>query len=411
MPVTFAQQEPFNANAAAGAGAAQYAQPFQLANQRAQNQMAVNQEELNQAEKLRLQRLQQGLSAVQEQIDNGILTPEEGNALRLQVQTGINPLQQRQQAAQTAHIESQTKQAFQQMHIQQQMYQQRQELDAQGAASRMQTIWLPNGDQLHVLQGANGELHPMGRSQGGSDITPQVAGTLMRQTIQSVNAFAQQESVNGRQMTQEQIDALIHDRYTTAVQTMQQNMPNAPNAVPRINFQGAQQMLALSSQFMPPQVVQQLGGQLQSVRQLLQTWHHPNNMPAQVRQQFDAAMQQLGQAGLLAQPSQPGGGGTPGGQSIGQPAPAPQPAPPTAAENIRGVMGGAPLPVRAWWNTFTAPGQLAATAGQMAGNHLAPQQQQGVQPRPGATVPTPEAQAYQRFQMMNFTLPPAPRPQ
>ncbi len=146
-----------------------------------------------------------------------------------------------------------------------------------------------------------------------------------------ITQLAQAEAAAGRPLPPDEIQRRIQETYTSAIRAMQQNMPGASNAAPQINFQGAQQMLAVSGQFMPPQVGQQLNQELQTARELLTRYLHPNNMPAQVRQQFDAAMQHLGRAGLLAQPPQREDppwvpvGMRPGPTFVGPPVPPPQP--------------------------------------------------------------------------------------
>lgn len=80
---------------------------FQQTQQRFALHAAMQKEELSTAETMRLQRLQQAKGTIQQQVDEGQLTPEEGNALMTQAQTGINPLQQRQAAAKVKLEESQ----------------------------------------------------------------------------------------------------------------------------------------------------------------------------------------------------------------------------------------------------------------------------------------------------------------
>lgn len=70
-------------------------QQFNQTAQRFALHAQMQDQELSQAETMRLQRLQQAKGTIQQQVDEGYLSPEEGNSLMLQAQTGINPLQQR----------------------------------------------------------------------------------------------------------------------------------------------------------------------------------------------------------------------------------------------------------------------------------------------------------------------------
>lgn len=71
----------------------------QRAQQLAQIQQQLQTQELSGHENSRLQQMRLGLSRVQEAVDNGTLSSTEGNNLFLQLQSGIDPLQKRQQAA------------------------------------------------------------------------------------------------------------------------------------------------------------------------------------------------------------------------------------------------------------------------------------------------------------------------
>ncbi len=68
-------------------------------------QSEINAAQLSQAENIRYQRLQNGLAELNAQAEQGLIEPEDASALRLQLMTGINPLQQRMAKAQVAHTE------------------------------------------------------------------------------------------------------------------------------------------------------------------------------------------------------------------------------------------------------------------------------------------------------------------
>lgn len=63
-----------------------------------QDQLSANQ--LTRGEQMRLQRLQEARGVIQQQLASGNLTQDEANDALMQIQTGISPLQQRQQAFQ-----------------------------------------------------------------------------------------------------------------------------------------------------------------------------------------------------------------------------------------------------------------------------------------------------------------------
>ncbi len=81
-------------------------------------QERLSQAVLTQQEEMRVQQLKTGLSAVNERVQAGALTPAEGDDLSTQIMTGLNPLLQRQQRAHTLHEQAQTQATNQQMMIQ-----------------------------------------------------------------------------------------------------------------------------------------------------------------------------------------------------------------------------------------------------------------------------------------------------
>jgi hypothetical protein len=63
--------------------------------QRFQQQVYLQDQELSQGERIRFQKLQQGKVAIQEAVQSGSLLPEEGEAMMLEMQTGIDVYKQR----------------------------------------------------------------------------------------------------------------------------------------------------------------------------------------------------------------------------------------------------------------------------------------------------------------------------
>jgi len=100
----------FAANQQAQAQQAQASQQQQLLQQRSGQQM----EEFTYADNLRMQRLQQQLSAVE---GDDTLEPEEKAAYKLQLQTGIDPLKQRQEATKQQMYQQQMEQAQEQAKV------------------------------------------------------------------------------------------------------------------------------------------------------------------------------------------------------------------------------------------------------------------------------------------------------
>jgi hypothetical protein len=92
----------------------QNAQRQAQAAQHAELQMQVNTAELSQTEKVRMQRMRNALGTIDEQVASGFLNPEEGNTMKLQVQTGLNNYQQREAAFQAKAAELKYAQVAQQ---------------------------------------------------------------------------------------------------------------------------------------------------------------------------------------------------------------------------------------------------------------------------------------------------------
>ncbi len=107
------QQQAFQQQLDVGKFQQSQVQPFQLQQQHVELQMQAQAAELTMAERLRMQRLQQGLAWVDqngptESGGTGLLNAEEVNAHRMQLQTGLSPYQQRQQQASLLHSQAET---------------------------------------------------------------------------------------------------------------------------------------------------------------------------------------------------------------------------------------------------------------------------------------------------------------
>ncbi len=118
-----------------------------LADQRSQEaehhtdlQARLNATQLGQAEEMRLHRLQQARSSI---MSNPDLAPEEQRALITQVESGLNPLENRQRQAQTLQTQIQSAAAYQQAQQSAQLFNQHQEWLGRGIQGQLQTVTDP----------------------------------------------------------------------------------------------------------------------------------------------------------------------------------------------------------------------------------------------------------------------------
>lgn len=97
----------------AEAGRTEYLEQARQANVQQQAELTdwLNSRQMTMADNQRLTRLNSGLSAVEADERAGNLTPQEATALKLQLRTGIDPLQQRQEAQKAKMMEMQVQEA------------------------------------------------------------------------------------------------------------------------------------------------------------------------------------------------------------------------------------------------------------------------------------------------------------
>lgn len=127
-------------------------------------------EQLSQAEHLRYQRLQNGRAAVQEQMDNNQLSQEDGRALQLQIETQIDPYQQRMHRAQAALMESQNQGQLEQRARITALTTMDQAGMAQALQRRIVSIPDPTTGRTHQFYlDHQGNPHPMFAEARGSD--------------------------------------------------------------------------------------------------------------------------------------------------------------------------------------------------------------------------------------------------
>ncbi len=153
---------------------------------------APSSDPLTQSENLRLQRLQNARSLIQQQVSDGTLTNEDANNLLIQAQTGIDPLKGQQERAQ-AKLRDQQMQALQQ---QQQMATQAEQeatvFRAKSMEQRTSHIYAPDGSYIgsHIQSDPTGRgnfvpHNPATREQG---LAPALINTIQHQVDQRVDA-------------------------------------------------------------------------------------------------------------------------------------------------------------------------------------------------------------------------------
>lgn len=156
-------------------------------------QAQFNQIQLTQSEQMRMQRLRNGIDAVK---NHPGLSPDEKQNLIMQMQTGLNPLEQRQQQANILHTQIQTQGMFQQNEQQGVLFAQRQNRIAQGAAGNIQTIYNPDTgmNERYMADIQTGELRPL--ESPSSELMRQMQLAAHAQQIQ-FNAQTMGERVRG----------------------------------------------------------------------------------------------------------------------------------------------------------------------------------------------------------------------
>ena len=121
-------------------------------------QLDLMQQELSQGEKLRLQKLKSAKAHVQEQVESGSLTAQEGADLMTQLDTGINPLVNRQARSAMMHQEVQNKLLMEQAAKQASMDQMNRSFMAKGFGDRVGTWVDPDtGHKFRVYESSPGK--------------------------------------------------------------------------------------------------------------------------------------------------------------------------------------------------------------------------------------------------------------
>lgn len=134
-----------------------------------ESRLALNEGMLTQAETMRLQRMQQGLSSVQEQLDNGEITEDMAADLAFELKNNMAPLQKRMMESQIAQRESAAEQNTQQAAQIQARMARDAEFQASELEKRVRTITLADGTQASFIIGPDGMPHPVtGQPRGGA---------------------------------------------------------------------------------------------------------------------------------------------------------------------------------------------------------------------------------------------------
>lgn len=187
----------------------QFQQQGQLAEQHGDIQARLNQTMLTQNEQMRMAKMQNAISDVKA---NPGLSPDEKANLITQLQTGLNPLQNRHTEAQTLQTQIAAQAQAQQAQQSAQLFNQHQSWLARGIQGQLQTVTDPNtGIQQLFHVGANGDIRPMDFSQaaqmhelrmqqGQVGIASEVQGMGQRQQL--FPGQLQHQSLANQQMAQ-----------------------------------------------------------------------------------------------------------------------------------------------------------------------------------------------------------------
>jgi hypothetical protein len=224
---------------------AQYAAQSELQAQRADQEMQAEELALSRAEELRLQRLQQSLSFVDEQLANGVIDEATANDARFQLRTQIDPMRRRQAAASIQQEQVQTNAMMQQAARLQSLDQQNAEFRSRGLQDRVATV-----DGVRFLETRPGQWEPISGGAGGINI--QQAMTLAQRqlttedgpapTFQEISARAREimtfgQNQGGQQGQQQQggglsVAGLVNNLAGPALRSAAQQAGPAPQAQP-----------------------------------------------------------------------------------------------------------------------------------------------------------------------------------
>lgn len=140
----------------------------QLSQQRMQEQehganvaAQLAQVQLNQQEQMRMKRLEQSASYVDEQVAAGYFTPEEGAAAKHEIVTGLNPLRNRAMEAERLQTQMRTAAMYQQADQQATLFNRQQAIRSMNPQERIREFTDANGNRAMFQLGADGDWSPL----------------------------------------------------------------------------------------------------------------------------------------------------------------------------------------------------------------------------------------------------------
>ncbi len=180
---------------------------------------------LNQQEEMRVHRLKQAISEVDQQVQGGYLEPQEAAALKTQLVTGLNPLANRQAEAQRIQTVLQTQAIHQQNEQGATLFNQRQQWLANGAQGNIRYLEDPvTGERQAFQVGPNGEIQPIDFSRNRREQEQHAMG--LAQGIQGI------QSSQGANQRAEGMFPLQQESMRTATAGQRQQIDFATEANP-----------------------------------------------------------------------------------------------------------------------------------------------------------------------------------
>lgn len=183
-------------------------------------------EALNQAEEIRMNRLQMGISSVQEAVDNGSVSQEDGQGLIMEMKSGLSPLEMRKQKSQLAMQEQQTQMLQNTLAQHQSMQEQDAAFRAKNLPQRIQQITNPSDptETLHMFEARPGHWEPLpfgdanptrARAREGRDTTELTAAERSKAYLEITKRIAADPLIKPEDRPAAiQRELAAHDRHT-----------------------------------------------------------------------------------------------------------------------------------------------------------------------------------------------------
>lgn len=194
-------------------------------------QAQLNDIQLGQAEQARLTRLRQARSSV---MADPNLADDEKNNLITQIETGLNPLENRQRQSQIIHQNIQSQQAHQQTQQQATLFNQHQEWLSRGIQGQLQTVTDPQtGAQQLFHVDAQGRIQTLDFSQSQQMHQMRMAGGIQdiaqREQMFPGQLQLQQGQISHQNLSNQQIQELLprlREMHPLHVQALQGEIAN-----------------------------------------------------------------------------------------------------------------------------------------------------------------------------------------